>query len=96
MSGVEAAGEVQAEEQQHLGDVRASDLTTQAAYRRAEGKAARTGSYLKAAATLIGAGAGMYDKYNPPKGAEQAYSAGRDPMRAYLDPTRRTYDYGYM
>jgi hypothetical protein len=87
---------VQAEEQQYLGDLRGYDLTNQAAFKRAEGKAARTGSYLKAAGTLIGAGANLYDKYNPPKGAEQAYSAGRDPMRAYLDPTRRTYDYGYM
>lgn len=63
MGATAAEGEVQAEEAQYGGELRANDLLNQAAYVRQQGKAAKQSSLFKAGTTLVGGGVSLAGKY---------------------------------
>ncbi|HJQ58118.1 MAG TPA: hypothetical protein VJ890_14520 [Vineibacter sp.] len=84
MSDAAAEGEVRAEEAQYVGELRADDMRTQAATRRAEGQAAKTASMFNAGRTLIGSAASMYQKYNlEPVGRRGARWPHENPRQRY-------------
>ena len=94
-------GTLQEQMAMYGGKSRRAGLEAQAAGRRMSGRAARTGSYYKAGATILGGISTLADKYNPPTARSSAPTSYRDVL-AYDDDlpsgwrttTRRTSGYG--
>lgn len=71
-----AEGEVQAQELKYAGDVRANDLSNQAASVRYTGKQEKTAGLIKGVSTIATTGASLYNKLNPPEDTG-LYAPGR-------------------
>lgn len=67
MGDTAAETEIQAEELEYAGNVRASDLENYASAVRAGGKQAATAGMVKGITSIASGGLSLYDKFNPPR-----------------------------
>jgi hypothetical protein len=81
-------GEIQAQELQYGGEVRAADLMNQAAMIKAAGKQAKTVGIVRGAASILSGGSKLYDKFNQPETITRYGGGGMD---AYGRPVSRRY-----
>jgi hypothetical protein len=82
-------GAVQAEELQYGGEVRATDLTNQAAAVRYAGKQAKSAGIMKAVGTIATGGASLYDKLNEPEVVTRYGASGVDEYGRPVRSSRR-------